>query len=134
MDRASRPPAYAWDWFSRQKLLWRESRKRLATGPHRTAPRYRRSDTKADVMALLKHDYQRDDHVRQIVGKVVTEITFLGRTDVPFDELGARNAPRGMRWWWKALTGEDVARITAAEPEHRQLQLGLDEVHEGLGG
>lgn len=134
MDRAFRPPAYAWDWFSRQKLLWREARKRLATGPHDSAPRYRRADTKSDVMALLKHDYQRDEHVRHIVGKVVAEITFLGRTDEPFEQLGARNAPRGMRWWWKALTGEEVGRIQPPEPAHRQLQLGLDEVHEGLGG
>jgi hypothetical protein len=25
---------------------------------------------------------------------------FLGRTDVPFERLGVRTAPRGMRWWW----------------------------------
>lgn len=134
VDRAFRPPAYAWDWFSRQRLLWRESRKRLATGPHETAPRYRLADTKSDVMALLKLDYQRDEHVRMIVGKVVEEITFLGRTDAQFQDLGARNAPRGMRWWWTTLTGEDVAKADRPEPSHRQLQLGLDEVHEGLGG
>jgi hypothetical protein len=48
-----------------------------------------------------------------------------------------RTAPRGMRWWWTALTGEeldgtpDPARTaSAAEPA----QLSLDDVNEGYGG
>lgn len=132
MDRESRPPAYAWNWFARQRLLWREARKRLATGPHDSAPRYRATETKGDVLALLKADYPRDETVRTVVAAVIAELAFLGRTNVPFAALGVRNPPRGMRWWWTALTGE---AIDAAKPAPAPTgQLTLDDVHEGLGG
>lgn len=133
MDRVFRPPAYAWDWFARQRLLWREARRRLAVGPHETAPRYRATEAKPDVLALLRADYPRDEHVRRTVLAVLSEFAFLDRTDVPFADLGARNPPRGMRWWWTAITGEELetaAVATATRPE----QLTLDDVHEGFGG
>lgn len=43
------PPAYAWDWLARQRLLWREIRDRLPHGPRvledaSPAPRPRSSD------------------------------------------------------------------------------------------
>lgn len=135
MDVSSRPPAYAWDWFARQRLLWREVRKRLAVGPQPTAGRYRAADTKSDVVALIRADYPRDDRVREAVARAVSEIAFLGRIDAPFAQLGVRAPPRGMRWWWTALTGEDLDAVEAAEPAPPPAtQLSLDEVHEGLGG
>lgn len=39
-DRSEAPPAYAWDWFARQRLVWREVARRLAAphaAPHGTA-------------------------------------------------------------------------------------------------
>jgi hypothetical protein len=60
------------------------------------------------VLALLRADYPRDSVVRSVVDRVVGQVAFLGRTDVPFARLGATNAPRGMRWWWTALTGEEL--------------------------
>jgi hypothetical protein len=134
MRETVRPPAYAWDWFTRQRLLWREARKRLATGPHESAPRYRQSDTRSDVVAMLRDDYPRDDAVRRAVDKVVAEYAFLGRTGVPFEELGVRTAPRGMRWWWRNLTGEDVDTPSRPDTAAHQMELDLDEVHEGIGG
>lgn len=130
MDGQSRPPAYAWNWFARQRLLWRETRRRLATGPHASAPRYRTADTKGDVIGLLKADYPGDEHVRHIVTNVVAELTFLGQTDVTFGELGTRHPPRGMRWWWTAITGEEVNVVAPASPP---TQLSLTDVHEGFG-
>jgi hypothetical protein len=134
MGKETRPPAYAWDWFSRQRLLWREARKRLATGPHSAAARYRAADTRSDVVAMLRADYPVDETVRRAVDSVVAELAFLGRTDAPFEKLGVRAAPRGMRWWWTVLTGEEVDRPAAVVPEHRQMELDLDEVQEGIGG
>ena len=106
------PPAYAWDWFARQRLLWREARSRLAVASSPTAARYAAVDERAEVLALLRADYLRDQLVRGIVDEVVAEYAFLGRTDARFAELGLSSAPRGMRWWWTALTGEDVDRRT----------------------
>jgi hypothetical protein len=143
VDRQARPPAYAWDWFSRQRLLWRRIRSELATGPHPSASRYRTAETRSDVLAVLRSDYVRDEHVRATVHRVLGEIVFLGRTDVAFDRLGVRTAPRGMRWWWTALTGERVDRpVRPAPPPTEQLELplgperppDLTEVHEGFGG
>jgi hypothetical protein len=86
---------------------------------------------------MLRADYPRDPLVRDTVDRVVAELAFLGRTDVPFADLGATNPPRGMRWWWSALTGEELsgpaATQTPPEPEP-PLQLALDDVHEGYGG
>ncbi len=62
-------------------------------------------DTRAEVLSALRVDYSADAGVRRTVDAVVTEIAFLGRLDVPLNELGVRSAPRGMRWWWCHLGG-----------------------------
>jgi hypothetical protein len=133
------PPAYAWDWFARQRLLWRECRSRLAAAATPAASRYAPLEAKSEVVASLRADYERDEVVRAVVHQVVGDIAFLGRTGVTFDRLGVTNAPRGMRWWWTALTGEELDRPTPAR--HRAAasgrpvgaQLSLDDVHEGYG-
>jgi hypothetical protein len=129
------PPAYAWDWFGRQRLLWREVRSRLAASSAPAAARYASLDTRSEVVPLLRSDYRTDEVVRAAVDAVVDEMVFLGRTDRTFAELGARNAPRGMRWWWTALTGEELTRPgPAAVPPPDADQLRLDEVLGGYGG
>jgi hypothetical protein len=129
------PPAYAWDWFGRQRLLWREVRSRLAASSAPAAARYASLDTRSEVVPLLRSDYRTDEVVRAAVDAVVGEMVFLGRTDRTFAELGARNAPRGMRWWWTALTGEELTRPgPAAVPPPDADQLRLDEVLGGYGG
>ena len=143
----SGPPAYAWDWFVRQRLLWREVRSRLARSATRAAQRYAAVDARAEVVALLRTDYTRDDIVRTTVDAVVAEMVFLGRTDVGFAQLGLHNPPRGLRWWWSQLTGEEVDATATARPRtpprHDQLsldelatvdaQLAMEQVHEGYG-
>ncbi|MFO7961915.1 MAG: hypothetical protein R6U94_13315 [Nitriliruptoraceae bacterium] len=109
------PPAYAWDWFARQKLLWRAARSRLAASPSPMAVRYAAVEDRRDVLPLLKADYPQDEDVRHAVDEVVAEVAFLGRIDVRFSQLGVRSAPRGMRWWWTALTGEVLDGPRAAE-------------------
>jgi hypothetical protein len=143
---ATGPPAYAWDWFSRQRLLWREARSRLAADASPVAQRYAAVADRGEVLALLRVDYPRDDTVRATVDAVVREVTFLGRTEVPFARLAIRTPPRGLRWWWTALTGEDLDGAAAAPPAPaaRQLALleladldpqpALDDVAEGYGG
>ncbi len=129
------PPAYAWDWFARQRLLWREARSRLAASSTPTAARYGSLDTRNEVVPLLRTDYRTDEVVRAAVDGVVRDIAFLGRTDRTFADLGARNPPRGMRWWWTALTGEQLTRPSpAAVPPSDADQLRLDEVFDGYGG
>lgn len=141
----SGPPAYAWDWFARQRLLWREARGRLAAPRSPVSARYAPLDERTEVLALLRSDYPRDGTVRAAVDATVAELAFLGRTDRPFARLGIRNAPRGLRWWWTALTGEDLDAPTAAPAaDAQQLQLtelalvdpqpSLDDVAEGYGG
>lgn len=142
----SGPPAYAWDWFARQRLLWRDARSRVATSSAPVAARYAAIDTRADTMPLLRADYDRDELVRAAVDGAVAEVAFLGRTGGTFAELGLHNAPRGLRWWWTALTGEDleVPRAAPRTPTHAQLsldeladqdvQLAMGEVHQGYGG
>lgn len=141
------PPAYAWDWFARQKLLWREARSRLASGGGPLAGRYAGVEDRRDVLPLLRADYPHDADVRAAVNGTIAEVAFLGRVDVRFAELGVRAAPRGMRWWWTALTGEPLDGPQAARqaptevPE--QLVLGdltvldpepaLDDVAGGYG-
>jgi hypothetical protein len=133
------PPAYAWDWFARQRLLWRESRSRLAAAAAPAATRYGPLEAKSEVVASLRADYSRDEVVRDVVHQVVADVAFLGRTDVTFDRLGVTNAPRGMRWWWTALTGEELDRPTPTSPRRAaagpaaSAQLTLDDVHEGYG-
>jgi len=129
------PPAHAWDWFSRQRLLWREARRRLAVGPEPTAQRYRQVEARADVIPLLKADYRRDDVVRQTIDDVVTELVFLGHLDRDFASLSVRNPPRGLRWWWTALTGEVLEFDTSIAPRasNQPRQLTLDDVFGGYG-
>jgi hypothetical protein len=134
----SGPPAYAWDWFSRQRLLWRETRSRLLRCAEPLAGRYHGAETRGDVLALLREDYGREEIVRGVVADVVGEVAFLGRTRGRFADLGTRAAPRGMRWWWTALTGED---LDAARPKPPlavrpvdPAQLSLDDVQQGYGG
>lgn len=131
----SGPPAYAWDWFARQRLLWREVRSRLAASASPAAARYVALDTKSEVVAALRSDYLRDEVVRSVVDQVVGEIAFLSRTDTRFAALGVTNAPRGMRWWWTALTGEDLEAPAGrgASGASAGRQLTLDDVHEGYG-
>ncbi len=130
----SGPPAYAWDWFARQRLLWREVRSRLAASATPAAPRYRSLDTKSEVVAALRSDYVRDEVVRTVVDRVIAEVAFLSRLDATFDELGVVSAPRGMRWWWTALTGEELdAPATRPAQSAPGRQLSLDDVHEGYG-
>jgi hypothetical protein len=132
----SGPPAYAWDWFARQRLLWREVRHRLTQVSAPVASRYHAVDSRPEVLALLRADYARDDVVRHVVHAVVAEVVFLGRTDGRFEELGVTNAPRGMRWWWSVLTGEpfEVLGPARTAPPPEPAQLSLDEVHLGWGG
>lgn len=133
----SGPPAYAWDWVARQRLVWREVRSRLAAMEDPQGGRYRVVSAKPDVVPLLRTDYPTDPVVRGVVRDVVTDLVFLGRTDRRFADLGLRNAPRGLRWWWRELTGEDVGvapppeRPPAADTVPRQLD--LDEVLRGYG-
>lgn len=131
----SGPPAYAWDWFARQRLLWREVRSRLAASATPAAARYAALDTKSEVVAALRSDYARDEVVREVVHRVVGEVAFLSRLDVPFAGLGVTNAPRGMRWWWTALTGEELDAPSRAHADTTTAgrQLTLDDVHEGYG-
>ncbi len=129
----SGPPAYAWDWFARQRLPWREARSRLIGSGSAAATRYAAVEVRGDVLALLRTDYPRDDEVRDTVHAVVAEVVFLGRTTGRFADLGLRSAPRGMRWWWSALTGEDVDGGTAPAGRSTPDQLSLDEVHTGYG-
>ncbi len=62
---------------------------------------------------------------------------FLGRTDRPFEDLNVTNAPRGLRWWWRELTGEDVGSPpppSAGTPADRlPTQLELEDVFGGYG-
>ena len=131
------PPAYAWDWFARQRLLWREVRARLARASAPAAVRYGMVETRAEVIAMLRADYPTDPVVRSTVDGAVAEVAFLGRTDVPFERLEVANAPRGMRWWWTALTGEELDHPSGRPPpsvrERPPAQLSLEDVHEGYG-
>jgi hypothetical protein len=143
----SGPPAYAWDWFARQRLLWREATSRLARSDSPAAHRYASLDARAEAVALLRSDYPRDESVRAAVDQVVTDLVFLGQTDRDFAQLGLHNPPRGLRWWWSALTGEDPDAASTAtrrtSPGHDQLslddlaavdaRLAMERVHEGYG-
>lgn len=129
------PPAYAWDWFARQRLLWREVRARLVRASYPAAGRYHQAAEKGEVVLRLREDYVRDPVVRDVVHTVVGEVAFLGRTDVPFERLGATNAPRGMRWWWMRITGEEIEprRPPPASARSGDDQMTLGEVLEGYG-
>ena len=122
-DPPARPPAHAWDWFARQRLLWRECRSRLAASTSPAAKRYAQVEDRVDVLPLLRDDYLGDAVVRDVVHQVIGEVVFLGRTDGAFGDLGACNAPRGMRWWWQAITGEEAEAPSKPIPPARQLEL-----------
>ena len=100
---------------------------------------YRSLGTRAEVIAALRVDYPSDAAARRIVDAVVGEIAFLGRLDAPLTALGVRSAPRGMRWWWSHLTGQEDAALpsAAAGPSEHQptvpLQLRLIDVLSGYG-
>lgn len=137
MSPSSGPPGYAWDWVSRQRLVWREARSRLAREDDPVGRRYAAVSAKPDVVPLLRADYPDDPVVTRTLRAVVTELVFLGRTDRPFDELQVRNAPRGLRWWWRELTGEDVGSpppASAGTPADRiPHQLEFEDVLGGYG-
>ncbi|MEX0705389.1 MAG: hypothetical protein WD041_02105, partial [Nitriliruptoraceae bacterium] len=92
-------------------------------------------EARADVIPLLRADYRRDDVVRRTVDDVVTDLVFLGRLDREFASLSVRNPPRGLRWWWTALTGEVLDRETSTAPpaSNPPRQLTLDDVFGGYG-
>ncbi|MEX2328153.1 MAG: hypothetical protein WD575_00370, partial [Nitriliruptoraceae bacterium] len=112
-----------------------EARRRLAAGAEPMAQRYRGVEARADVIPLLRADYRRDDVVRRTVDDVVTDLVFLGRLDREFASLSVRNPPRGLRWWWTALTGEILDRETSTAPpaSNPPRQLTLDDVFGGYG-
>lgn len=129
------PPAYAWDWFARQRLLWRESRSRLARSDSGVAARYRVLSTRSEVVAALRDDYVIDPAVRATVDEVVREVAFLDRTDASFAAVASPTAPRGLRWWWSHLTGEQIEGARRLPPRSAipQTQLTIDEVLTGYG-
>ena len=133
MSVTERVPSYAWDWVSRQPLVWREAQSRLARSSEPTASRYQRLSGKFDVLAALRTDHPEDTVVQGVVRDVVRELVFLGHTDRPFVELRVRNAPKGMRWWWWTLTGEDLDAGSPPPQIPPARQLALTEVLRGYG-
>lgn len=131
----STPPAYAWDWFARQRLLWREARERLSALADPVATRYHGVDVRGQVTAALREDYPRSTAVRRVVDAVVADLAFLGRTDARFEDIASPTAPRGMRWWWTHLTGQtlDAPRRSTSSTAVADAQLTLDEVLGGYG-
>ncbi len=125
------PPAYAWDWFARQRLLWRNAQIRLAGATAPVSVRYAQVVDKQDVLPALREDYPDDAIVQDVVKAVIAEFVFLGQVDGHFEELGARNAPRGMRWWWTAITGREAQAPSRPPPPARQL--ALEDVLQGWG-
>lgn len=133
MTTIERVPSYAWDWVSRQPLVWRESQSRLTATSEPTATRYRMLQGKFDVLAALRTDHHEDVVVQQVLADVVRDVVFLGHIDRPFADLRVRNAPRGMRWWWFVLTGEDLDAGTPPPVVPPARQLALTEVLRGYG-
>lgn len=176
---ATAPPAYAWDWVGRQRLVWVEARRRLAAaaapaptdpgparsadvpdwsdllardhgdGPDHPGPRPDPTEptgagapdrawadlaTRAEVVAALRTAYPHDPDVRTAVDGSVVDVAFLGRRGGALADLGIRTPPRGLRWWWVHLGGEDVpgATGTGAAPAPG-VQLTLADVMTGYG-
>ncbi|MDX1510633.1 MAG: hypothetical protein R3249_04765 [Nitriliruptorales bacterium] len=133
------PPGHAWDWFARQRLLWREARARIIAAADEVgaavAERYRTMDARPDVVTMLRRDWDASPAVRTIIEDTVADIAFMGRITEPFASLGLRTAPRGLRWWWTAVSGEPIESVTAAlartleDPE----QLSLGDILGGYG-
>ncbi len=121
------PPRPAWDWFARQHLLWRHVRGDLAAAPDPVGARYRLVEDRDDVLGNLRVDYPVDDVVAAAVHRRVDADIFLGGADRGLEALGIRNAPRGLRWWWSAITGRPTPTIDLAVASDRdQLRLDLD--------
>lgn len=133
MTTDERVPAFAWDWVSRQRLVWREAQSRLARSDEPTRSRYGRLSGKFEVMAALRGDYVDDAVVRHVLTDVIRELVFLGHTDRPFADLRVPNPPRGMRWWWYVLTDEDLDAGTPPPVVPPPRQLHLSEVLRGYG-
>lgn len=137
MSASSGPPGYAWDWVSRQRLVWREVRARLAREDGPVGRRYSVVSAKPDVVPLLRADYPTDAVVRDTLRAVIAELVFLGRTDRSFADLQVRNAPRGLRWWWRELTGEDIESppppSAGAPSDRKPTQLEFEDVLGGYG-
>lgn len=141
------PPRHAWDWFARQHLLWRHVRADLARSPEPLGPRYRLVEDREDVVARLRRDYPVDHVVAATLHRRLDQDIFLGQADRGLDALGIRNAPRGLRWWWSAITGRPTPTIdlaTHADRDQLRLDLGsgpddvdprqdLDDVRYGWG-
>lgn len=128
------PPAYAWDWFTRQRLLWQEAHARLAAAG--AAAPYREVDTRPEVVARLRQDYPVVPEVRRVVDDVVREVAFLDRMDRPFEQIASTTAPRGLRWWWSHLSGAEVPPPPPRRPARDAVpdtQLTLGEVLTGYG-
>jgi hypothetical protein len=122
---AASPPRHAWDWFARQRRLWPAVRADLADRDEPLRSRYGLVEAREDVMGLLRQDYPGDPVVVEAVHRHVDAQVFLGRADRGLEALGIRNAPRGLRWWWSAVTGlPDTTARPRPRPE-RQLALDL---------
>jgi hypothetical protein len=130
------PPGYAWDWFTRQRLLWREAQDRLRRRPGNAGTAYDGLDTRAEVTARLREDYPIDAGVRDVVDAVVREVAFLDRTDKPFGRVAAASAPRGLRWWWSRLSDDDAPPAPPRPPARDRVpdtQLTIEDVLSGYG-
>jgi hypothetical protein len=156
------PPAFAWDWLGRQRLVWVEARRRLAPapaadprpadvpdwsdlldrGPVRRAlgaddadgggPDWAALATRAEVVAALRDAYGHDPAVRAAVDGAVADVAFLGRRGGDLAALGVRTPPRGLRWWWAHLGGVDADPVPV-EPRAAGVQLTLADVMTGYG-
>jgi hypothetical protein len=170
---ATPPPAYAWDWVGRQRLVWVEARRRLATAaapappgtgparptdvpdwsdllarddggsPHRAGNRpdpavpdraWADLATRAEVVAALRAAYPHDPAVRTALDGTLVDVAFLGRRGGALADLGIRTPPRGLRWWWVHLGGEDVPGPTGTGSAPAPgVQLTLADVMTGYG-
>lgn len=130
---APTPPRHAWEWFARQRLLWRGVRRELALQDAPVGPRYQLVDTRSDVVKRLRRDYPVDDVVRTVVHQRIDAEIFLGHAHRGLEGLGIRNAPRGLRWWWATITDTEQpetptagsSSAAAATTTARQLALDL---------
>lgn len=137
------PPAYAWDWFGRQRLLWHYARLRLTADnqPPALIARYMATDARNDTLKLLRDDYLTSPLIETAVHDTISERVFLDRLERPLADHGFRNAPRGLRWWWTALTSETLTDATPPAANATQLALGFEaaryahqkDIYEGYG-